>query len=135
MQIFKPLSISAALALSFVWASATAAQPANQPDLAFQPAPVQNNVIYSTVRKVYFFTTLDRDHNDKLSRSELPLDMHVLRRDFVRADFNEDRQLSPQEYVMYERGTAPEYVGASHSYTVIYSSPQARLRKSTITIP
>jgi hypothetical protein len=74
------------------------------------------------VRKVYFFTQLDKDHNQRLSRAELPSDMHDLRRNFVRADFNQDGQLSAQECLLYAQGQAPEYTGVAHAYTYVYSS-------------
>ncbi len=80
----------------------------------------QTEVIVSRMRKVYFFKDLDKDHNGQLSRAEIPKDMVKLRLDFVRADYDENGQLSPEEYVLYSRGLAPQYTGVYHAYTYTY---------------
>jgi len=78
--------------------------------------------IVSIVHKVYFFKTLDRNHNGMLSRAELPADMTALRRNFVRADFDGNGQLSRREILLYQRGQAPQYIGTYHAYVFVYQS-------------
>ncbi|KGI79115.1 hypothetical protein LF63_0101160 [Oleiagrimonas soli] len=76
-----------------------------------------------TVRKVYFFASLDRNNNGLLSRAELPKDMVDLRRNFLRADYDHNGQLSPMEYILYSRGLAPRYAGVSHAYIYVFDPP------------
>lgn len=126
MQIFKPLSIAAGSVIAIVSAGAFAAQPTT-----IQPQPVPSAVqapssSVTTVQKKYTPAELDRDHNGQLTRSELPLDVHVLRRDFVRVDLDDNGQLSPQEILHYARGTAPQFVGVQHAFTVVNPYPEHR---------
>ncbi|HET6588389.1 MAG TPA: EF-hand domain-containing protein [Oleiagrimonas sp.] len=118
MQTFKPLLLGAALAAGFVWTgAAVAAQPADAINqvAATDSASTATQTITTHVRKVYLFPMLDKNHNGRLSRAEIPTDMHELRRRFLQADFDQDGQLSPQEYVMYAHHTAPMYAGVSHT--------------------
>ncbi|RAP57225.1 hypothetical protein BTJ49_11815 [Oleiagrimonas sp. MCCC 1A03011] len=85
--------------------------------------------IVVTVRKVYFFDQLDRNHNGLLSRAELPLDLRDLRRNFLRADFDHNGQISPMEYVLFTRGLAPQYAGVSHAYIYVYGRPHEYPRR------
>lgn len=128
MQKIKPLSISIAfIAGVLCTGTAVASQPV-EPELTFAPSyqvTGAQHTIYSTVRKVYMFSALDKDHNGKLSRAELPKDMHDLRQDFVRVDLNDDGQISPREYIHYADGTLPSYVGIYHAQTFAYSTNDA----------
>ena len=125
-----------ALALGLVCTSAMAA-PVNTRAASPSFAPVSqatrdgySGPIVSIVRKVYFFNRLDRNHNGQLARSEIPKDMTNLRRDFLRADFDGNGQLSPQEIVLYERGEAPQYVGVNHAYVFVFQSGRKPLNLS-----
>lgn len=125
MQTFKPLLLGAALAAGFVWAgAAVAVQPMDTMNQAASADSASTAIqpITSYVRKVYFFPMLDKNHNGKLSRAEIPTDMHELRRRFAEADFDEDGQLSAQEYVMYENHTAPSYIGVAHAEVWLFAS-------------
>ncbi|HET7360178.1 MAG TPA: EF-hand domain-containing protein [Rhodanobacteraceae bacterium] len=126
MQTFKPLLLGAALAAGFVCAgAAAAAQPMdtiNQAAPADPTSAVATQPIVSYVQKVYFFSFLDKNHNGELSRSEIPRDMHELRLHFVEADFDEDGQISAQEYLMHAEHTAPNYVGVSHAKVWVFAS-------------
>lgn len=127
MKYAKPLSIAAAMALSLVCMDAFAAAP----NIDITTNPTRQALGQATyyvanpgttqAHKVYFFSKLDRNHDGKLSRSELPTDMHLLRARFIYADWNQDGKLSPNEYVMYKEQTAPEYVGVYHVLTFVYN--------------
>jgi len=116
-----------AIALGLACTSAFAAQPlelgaisSNSPLASHASQEGYSGPIVSTVRKVYYFKTLDRNHNGQLSRAEIPKDMINLRRDFLRADFDGNGQLSAEELVLYERGDAPQYIGVNHAYIFVY---------------
>ena len=104
------------------------------------PAPQSSRTaadvtLISTARKVYSFQELDRNHNGMLSRSEIPKDMVNLRRNFTRADFDGNGQLSPQEYVLYSKGLAPQYVGVFHYDTYVNSPANRDLGDLDVTTP
>ncbi len=73
-----------------------------------------------TVRKVYDFDKLDRNHNGMLTRAEIPADMKNLRRNFNRADFDHNGQLSQREYYLYSHGLSPNYIGAYHIFVAVH---------------
>ena len=72
------------------------------------------------VHKVYAFDQLDRNHNGMLTRAEIPADMKNLRRNFNRADFDHNGQLSPREYYLYSHGLSPNYIGAYHVFVATH---------------
>lgn len=121
MNRTTPLMLAAALALA-LGAVSMPACAANmgvrslQADSASTPA----RYFVSQVRKVYFFRQLDTNQNGQLSRAELPMDLSTLRLNFMRVDLDGNGQLSPQEYLMYARGIAPEYIGVTHAYVFVY---------------
>lgn len=94
---------------------------AGQPSTTASSAPQRANPMIVTVHKVFFFKALDRNHNGQLTRAELPKEMVNLRRNFKRADFNDNGQISPREYILYAQGLAPEYTGTAHAYTYVIS--------------
>lgn len=52
------------------------------------------------------FSTLDKNHDGRLTRSEVPHDMHVLRRKFHSYDRDGNGWLSRREYQAYLHPTA-----------------------------
>lgn len=108
MQISKSLSSLAVLAAGVACGAAYAAQPVTTPTIAFGTAhpSVQAGKTYyreripgtDKVRKVYLFDRIDADHDGRLSRAEIPHDMHALRAYFLEVDSNQDKQLTPSEY-------------------------------------
>lgn len=119
MNVLKPLTIATAIALCAASVSAFAANTEMRAQQSNE-AGASNQYVVSQVRKVYFFKSLDLNHNGLLSRAEIPKDMRQLRLDFMRADLDHNGQLSPVEYVMYANGTAPSYVGVEHAYIFVY---------------
>jgi hypothetical protein len=132
MRIAKPLTTTVALALGLVCAGAFASQPIHPNVSAAQSstAAADSSHIVVTVRKVYWFKYLDRNHNGQLTRSEIPKDMRDLRRNFIHADFNDNGQLSPMELILYTRGEAPQYIATSHGQIFIYSPGNRRIAAS-----
>jgi len=128
MNIRTPIT-ALALALGLACTPAFATQPmevttAPVPGVqAHQPMRHEaTRPIVASMRKVYSFKLLDRNHNGMLSRSEIPTDMVNLRRDFTRADFDGNGQLTPEEYILYSRGQAPKYTGVFHYHTYTFST-------------
>lgn len=136
MNIRTPVT-ALTIALGLACTTAFAAQPlnarmatSNSPPAAQSSQDGYNGPIVSIVRKVYFFNKLDRNHNGQLTRAEIPKDMVSLRRDFMRADFDGNGQLSPAEIVLYERGEAPQYVGVNHAYVFVFNTGHKSLNLS-----
>ena len=126
MKKIKPLSISVALLASLFCVGTAVAGHSTEPELvvasgvgANAPASDSQTVV-SSERKIYYFAQLDVNHDGRLSRSEIPKDMHSLRRNFVRADFDGDGLITAQEYTLYANGQAPQYVGIYHTLTFVY---------------
>jgi hypothetical protein len=125
MKHRTPISVLA-IALGLACTSVFAAKPMDTslPASVHGHAAVQgqSDRVVTTVRKVYFFDALDRNHNGMLSRSEIPRDMTQLRRNFTRADFDENGQLSQHEYYLYSQGLSPNYIGAYHAHIFVYDT-------------
>ena len=128
MQLIRPTTLAAAAAVGLFCSQAFAAKTVNPPAptpsmqaSADATASSDKPRIVVTVRKIYYFDKLDRNHNGMLSRAELPADMGALRRNFVNADFDQNGQLTPEEYVLYSRGLAPQYIGVYHAYVYVYA--------------
>lgn len=128
MKVYTPLTIVAALTLSLFGMDVSAATPTI--DVSINPTNQQvphqatyyvQNPGTPEARKVYYFNKLDRNHDGQLFRSEIPKDMRYLRLHFIEADWNENGRLSPDEYVLYKRGQAPQYAGVFHSIVYVYS--------------
>ncbi|HET8555531.1 MAG TPA: hypothetical protein VFL78_11960 [Rhodanobacteraceae bacterium] len=128
MKVYTPLTIVAALTLSLFGMDVSAATPAIDVNINPTNQQVPHQATYYVqnpgtpeARKVYFFNKLDRNHDGQLSRSEIPKDMRYLRLHFIEADWNENGKLSPEEYVLYKRGQAPQYAGVFHAIVYVYS--------------
>jgi len=137
MNIRTPIT-ALAVALCLACTPALATQPSATGEVSPSNQATQDNHnvrIISIVRKVYSFKELDRNHNGMLSRAEIPRDMVNLRRDFVRADFDGNGQLSPEEYVLYSKGLVPQYVGVFHYDTYTYSPANRNLEVIDMATP
>lgn len=110
-----------ALAIGLACVPAFATQPTINTSTSGTPAYMArvsgdngSGKIISVARKVYSFDKLDKNHNGLLSRAELPRDMTTLRREFQRADFDGNGQLSREEIRLFEHGEMPQYIGVYH---------------------
>jgi len=79
--------IAAGLLGTAVFTTASAGSDGNKPKQDQRPTPS--------------FSTLDKNHDGRITRSEVPHDMHALRRDFRSYDRDGNGSLSRQEYQAY----------------------------------
>ena len=83
----RTLLFAAGLLCSAVFAAASAQSSGNASSKDQKPEPS--------------FNTLDKNHDGRITRSEVPRYMHALRRDFHRYDRDGNGSLSRQEYQAY----------------------------------
>lgn len=131
MSIRKPLSIALlVVAAGFAWGSAHAAtvSPTAAAYAGAYPEPSTQKTYYlqripgtDKVRRVYIFSRLDANHDGQLERSEIPKEMHLLRRDFLEADWDGNLRLSPTEYVLWARHQAPKYTAIWHGVVFVWN--------------
>lgn len=102
MHISRSTLLAAALVAGLAGAGAAIAQtppPAPQP----QPQPQQSMPAQpdQPTESKPGFDTLDANGDGRLTRSEVPEDMHDLRAHFMEYDRDHDGKLSPPEYGLY----------------------------------
>lgn len=99
------LAASAALAFSLAGISVARAQSAAVPT---QQQHTQSNQSETQAKSKASsdtkpdFDQLDKNHDHKLQRSEIPHSMHQLRVHFMEYDQNHDGSLSPEEYAAFD---------------------------------